>query len=67
VATSSDCRHHAINDGSPLELRMTGLLSIDHVEECMAAVTDETTSLEDIFSTVPPAIRLTAPTATRAS
>ncbi|MFE2750530.1 hypothetical protein ACFXGA_00850 [Actinosynnema sp. NPDC059335] len=54
VATSSDCRHPAINDGSPLELRITGLPSIDRVEECMVAVTDETMSLDDIFSVVPP-------------
>jgi hypothetical protein len=46
------CNHPAVNAGTPLKVRVTGLPTIEHVERHMAAVMNGTMSLDDIFHKV---------------
>lgn len=46
------CNHPAVNAGTPLKVRVTGLPTIENVERHMAAVMSGTVSLDDIFHNV---------------
>jgi hypothetical protein len=46
------CNHPAVNAGTPLKVRVTGLPTIEHVERHTAAVMNGTVSLDDIFHKV---------------
>jgi hypothetical protein len=46
------CNHPAVNAGTPMNVRITGLPTIDDVERHIAAVVEGTESLDDIFHNV---------------
>jgi hypothetical protein len=46
------CNHPAVNAGTPLKVRVTGLPTIESIERHMIAVINGTESLDDIFHNV---------------